>query len=151
MFVATISAFFLLSLLGAYVLFKYLKSEAQVSSRWYQAGGALAGFVIIYGLLYGSYYQIVSHGPEITGKVAPALRSVKLVLSVAEQEPDNQGDFKLTTPFNLDLQKSDVRLYLLTQGDKVFEDSGTPILLIKHFTERQEMKNLDIKSELRGR
>jgi len=45
----------LLSLLAAIVLFKVLKSTALIKKAGYQAGGALAGFIIIYSTLYYSY------------------------------------------------------------------------------------------------
>ncbi len=46
---------FLCSLGGAYVLFRLLKSTATIQKKGYRAGGALAGFLLIYGLLYYSY------------------------------------------------------------------------------------------------
>lgn len=53
-----VSAIFLLSLLGAFVLFKFLKAYARIRRKGYQAGGALAGFLLIYGALYTSYDRI---------------------------------------------------------------------------------------------
>lgn len=35
--------FFFLSLIGAYVLFKFLESSAIIKNKKYQAGGAIAG------------------------------------------------------------------------------------------------------------
>ena len=49
---------FILSLVGAFVLFKLLKSTAIIKKAKYQAGGALAGFLLIYGTLYGSFYRL---------------------------------------------------------------------------------------------
>ncbi len=46
-----VAVFFLLSLVGAYVLFKILESSAVVKRPGYQAGGALAGFLLIFGTL----------------------------------------------------------------------------------------------------
>lgn len=46
--------YFILSLIGAFVLFKLLKSTAIVKKAGYQAGGALAGFLIIYITLVSS-------------------------------------------------------------------------------------------------
>lgn len=54
----SIVVFFLLSLLGAIVLFRYLKSSATIKKAEYQAGGAIAGFLLVYGILYGSYLSI---------------------------------------------------------------------------------------------
>lgn len=46
---------FLLSLLAAVVLFKFLESRATIKRRWWSAGGAIAGFVLI---LFGSWYSL---------------------------------------------------------------------------------------------
>ncbi len=51
MLVLIVTVFFLLSLVGAYVLFKVLKSSAVINRPGYQAGGALAGFLLIFGTL----------------------------------------------------------------------------------------------------
>jgi len=56
----SVSIFFVLSLIGAIVLFKYLKSSATIKKSEYQAGGAIAGFILIYGLLYTSYTSILN-------------------------------------------------------------------------------------------
>lgn len=53
-----VSIIFLLSLSGAFVLFKLLKSYARIQRKGYQAGGALAGFLLIYAALYSSYDRI---------------------------------------------------------------------------------------------
>lgn len=53
-----VAIIFLLSLLGAFVLFKFLKSYAKIQRKGYQAGGALAGFLLIYAALYSSYDRI---------------------------------------------------------------------------------------------
>ena len=53
-----ISIFFVLSLIGAIVLFRYLKSSATITKPGYQAGGAIAGFLLIYAILYTSYISI---------------------------------------------------------------------------------------------
>jgi len=57
---------FSLSLIAAIVLFKILKSTALVKKTGYQAGGALAGFIIIYTTLYYSYTSISGGIPEET-------------------------------------------------------------------------------------
>ncbi len=49
---------FILSLAGAFTLFKLLKSMAIIKKAHYQAGGALAGFLLIFGTLYGSFYKL---------------------------------------------------------------------------------------------
>lgn len=50
-----IVVFFVSSLAGAFVLFKVLKSTALIKKVGYQAGGALAGFLLIYSALYYSF------------------------------------------------------------------------------------------------
>jgi hypothetical protein len=56
-----VSVVFLMSLLGALVLFKVLKSSALIKRPGYQAGGALAGFLLIYGALYYSFDRTVQN------------------------------------------------------------------------------------------
>lgn len=53
-----ITTLFGLSLLAAWILFKFLQSSAGVSKPEYQLGGAVAGFVIILSLLSVTYIQI---------------------------------------------------------------------------------------------
>lgn len=50
-----LSVIFTFSLVGSIVLFRFLKSSATIKKRTYQAGGAIAGFILIYGLLYTSF------------------------------------------------------------------------------------------------
>lgn len=50
-----VTVIFILSLTGAFVLFKFLKSSALIKKAGYQAGGAIAGFLLIYGALYSSF------------------------------------------------------------------------------------------------
>lgn len=66
---------FSLSLIAAIVLFKILKSTALVKKAGYQAGGALAGFIIIYTTLYYSYTSISGGIPEETVKKDYILKS----------------------------------------------------------------------------
>lgn len=54
-FVAVI-VFYSLGLIGAFVLFKILKANAVIKKPGIQIGGALAGFVIIFVLLFRYYY-----------------------------------------------------------------------------------------------
>ncbi len=48
---------FVISLSGAVVLFKYLKSSAVIRKSSYQAGGAIAGFLLIFSLFSGIFYS----------------------------------------------------------------------------------------------
>lgn len=54
-----ISVMFVISLGGAFVLFRILDSQASIQRAGYKAGGALAGFLIILSMLFGSYYKLV--------------------------------------------------------------------------------------------
>ena len=63
---------FLLSLLGAFVLFRLLKSTAVVTRPGSQAGGALAGFLLIFPTLYGGYYQLLRLELELAEAEAQA-------------------------------------------------------------------------------
>jgi len=53
--VGVVTILFTLSLLAAWILFKFLQSTASITKKEYQMGGAAAGFLIIYGALYYSY------------------------------------------------------------------------------------------------
>lgn len=50
-----LSVMFTLSLVGSIILFRFLKSSATIKKKSYQAGGAIAGFILIYGLLFASF------------------------------------------------------------------------------------------------
>lgn len=75
---------FLLSLLGAYVLFKVLKSAAWIKRPDYQAGGALAGFLLIFATLSMTHYKL-------SALESDDLEAVKLDLEqrIAELRQDN--------------------------------------------------------------
>ena len=53
-----ISVMFVISLGGAFVLFRFLDSHATIQRAGYKAGGALAGFLIILGMLFGTYVKL---------------------------------------------------------------------------------------------
>lgn len=65
-----VSVIFALSLVGAFVLFKFLKSAAIIKRSGYQAGGALAGFLLIFGALYASYSRLEASAAEREAQVA---------------------------------------------------------------------------------
>ncbi len=63
---------FILSLTGAFILFKFFKSTAIIKNKNYQAGGDIAGFILIFGALYGAYDTLEKRGREkfLRGKIA---------------------------------------------------------------------------------
>src|SRR5436853_175370 len=129
---------FVLSLAGAVVLFRFLKSSALIKGKTYQAGGALAGFVIIYYVLSGFYYKIntdmlknqelsveieklknelKSLDTEIvSGKVEPDKQPVKVRLVFDAVEPDSEGKFKFQVP-HVVLQSPTAALYAITDDE----------------------------------
>ena len=79
--VAVVAAVFALSLLGAVVLFHFFKSSALIKQKTYQAGGAVAGFIVIYGLLFASYHQIERLA---NNKMRADLTSIQATLTTLE-------------------------------------------------------------------
>ncbi len=59
-----VSVIFLLSLGGACVLFRWFQATAVIKGLKHQAGGALAGFLLIFGALDLSYYKFISAAPD---------------------------------------------------------------------------------------
>jgi hypothetical protein len=135
-----ITIFFLLSLLGAFILFRFLESAAIIKSKKYQAGGAIAGFIIIFVAL-GAYYleveksksecnKILVHYKElcdqsqetyINGTITPPTqKNVKIVLAVKEADPDSSGKFRLGAPC-INIGEGETKLYVIT------EDSYSPL------------------------
>lgn len=99
-----ITVIFILSLVGAIVLFKFLKSTAIIKKTEYQASGAIAGFLLIFGMLYGSFYQLSSSEPEqwtVTGTVKRKGDSVHENIMVRQIPPkpsaltDSSGSFRM--------------------------------------------------------
>lgn len=103
-----IVVFFVLSLIGAIVLFKLLRSTAIIKKFGYQAGGAIAGFLLIYSMLFYSYERISKdsnigelHPWIIEGKVEKADKRtyegiiVKQVPSTPSDITDESGYFTL--------------------------------------------------------
>ena len=136
-----VAIIFALSLVGAVVLFRFFKSSAIIKKKAYQAGGAVAGFAIIYSLLFGSYYQIESmekrkleaaiHALEekvkkldidvVSGVVAPDNQPVKVRLVIDAVEPDSDGKFKFKVPRIL-LESPTAALYAITDDEHVILD-----------------------------
>lgn len=60
-----VSAIFFLALVGAVVLFRFLKATAVFKTVQGQAGGALAGFLMIFAALDGTYLHLAPGAAEI--------------------------------------------------------------------------------------
>lgn len=134
-------AFFSCSLLASYVLFRLLKSTARVGKSSWQAGGALAGFVIVFLSMQGTYKSISDiestkarltsteadlqsakqqlAAKTIAGKIQPNLVETKVVLAVAATDPDGNGLFRFDGRC-LDPVTDDLRLYFIREGRHVF-------------------------------
>ena len=135
--VAVIASMFALSLLGAVVLFHFFRSSALIKRKSYQAGGAVAGFIVIYGLLFGSYHQVERVQNDelrnqlreaqvkstslakqlemlvVSGVVAPDRQPVKVRLVVDAVEPDSGGRFSFRVPAVL-LDRDSAAVYAVT-------------------------------------
>jgi len=61
----SLSVITILDLIITICLFKFLKSTALIKNPKYEAGGALAGFVIVFGLLTVAYNEMLSHEPQL--------------------------------------------------------------------------------------
>jgi len=103
-----LSVMFTLSLVGSVILFRFLKSSATIKKKSYQAGGAIAGFMLIYGLLYASfdsmYKNETSREPDvwaITGKVVMEGADVNDGITIQEFAPEakslQNGKFLLSS------------------------------------------------------
>jgi hypothetical protein len=132
--------------MGAVVLFRFLKSSAIIKKEAYQAGGAVAGFVIIYSLLFTSYYEveklnnqeleseIVKLGEQIqglqdeltpvdvSGDVEPDREPVKVRLVFDATEPDSDGKFSFQVPRIL-LKSNTAAIYAITDDEHVLYDT----------------------------
>ena len=140
-----VAIMFALSLLGAVVLFRFFKSSAIIKKKAYQAGGAVAGFAIIYSLLFGSYYEIERRETDqetkrleetikgleekvkkldinvVSGVVEPDNQPVKVRLVFDAVEPDSDGKFKFKVPRIL-LESPTAALYAITDDAHVILD-----------------------------
>jgi len=150
---------FALSLSAAVILFAFFKSTAIVRTPRYQAGGAIAGFIIVYGLLHYSFssisgYQVrieesektiksliaKSHEYEqftatrdIAGTVDPYSGQTKIVLAVTETDVPINRKFRLSAPC-VDLKKGKYALYVIREGRnypfEIFPDEDISALKI---------------------
>lgn len=99
-----VAVMFILSLIGAYVLFKYLKSSALIKREGYKAGGAIAGFLLIYGILFYSFDSLLKYKPQvwsITGTVIKEGTTSHDAIVIKQVPPkpctftDESGSFRL--------------------------------------------------------
>jgi hypothetical protein len=124
---------FTLSLVSAVVLFKFLKSTALVKNESYQAGGAIAGFIIVYGMLHWSYSQTAGYTGKIasltsqvqalqqstramtvTGTVTPSAGDTQVLIAAWEAPTDMSGAFSVKARC---LEGSDqAKLVIVQQG-----------------------------------
>ncbi len=94
---------FCLSLFGSFILFKFLKSSATIKKATYQAGGAIAGFLLIYGLLFSTFQSVYKPSEKwtIIGNVIKKDASLHDGITVTHIPPspnttsDNRGTFTL--------------------------------------------------------
>jgi len=106
--IAETTVIFILSLIGAIVLFKFLQSSALIQKAGYQAGGALAGFLLIFGILHYSMGSLsnslnATRTPPwaITGTVRKASATKHDMVRIKQVPPvpfvftNETGDFEL--------------------------------------------------------
>jgi hypothetical protein len=129
------------SLLASYVLFNVMDSFALLESKTHRLGGAVAGFVLLYGVMYQSYVKIdalrTHDAVQVDGVVQPSKtgRPVKVVLGVQSSDPDMQGTFRLRAPC-IDPTGQDLGLYLVTE-ETVF----------RRITESSQMHGIQITQD----
>ncbi|MBZ5555219.1 MAG: hypothetical protein LAO21_21110 [Acidobacteriia bacterium] len=151
---------FFVSLLAAFVLFFFLKSTALVKTKQYQAGGALAGFLIVFFVSNNSYTKISNFQEEIkkqqstiqdlgvkidacnqftstrdiSGTVDPYSEQTKIVLGIAEADLPINKRFRISSPC-FDLKKGKYALYVIREGRnypyEIFPDENISSLDIK--------------------
>jgi len=80
-----VGAIFLLALVGAVVLFRFLKATAVFKTVQGQASGALAGFLMIFGALDGTYMHLAPGSAEME-----ELRSTIVELEARLAEVDTE-------------------------------------------------------------
>ncbi len=123
------AVFFMLSLVGAYVLFKVLKSSAVITRPGYRAGGALAGFLLLFGSLNMTHYKLSAVELEKTDRNAlkgqvEELREANLALQQALEEQKDLCEFDLWT----------IKGKVLRKGQAERRNNGIMIGLIPHYT-----------------
>lgn len=148
---------FILSLLGAFVLFRFLKSTAGIENKKFQAGGALAGFIILYFTMFQSYEKLQDmdkikeklgqvqklmeslqeklKSSQINGTVMPPAKNVKIVLAVKQTDPDDNGQFRLSANC-IDPQLDDIKLFVISENGYKF----------KNIFSKEEMNGITIRT-----
>jgi hypothetical protein len=125
--IGIVTVLFTLSLLAAWILFKFLQSTAAITKKEYQVGGAAAGFLIIYGALYYSYSGLAKSALDdsqrqlavcqaalktsrdndaevsIKGIVEPPLRDAQIVFATRILPLPDDGSFRFSA------RRSDVK------------------------------------------
>lgn len=145
---------FLMSLIGAYILFKILKSTAVMNNAKYQAGGALAGFIILYGTIFGSYHSLQNVSEirkeldkarllqdnlgerQINGTIIPSDRNAKIVLAVQQTGADDSGNFRLLARC-IDPKNDDLKIFVIHEDKYQF----------KRISSRDDINHLQIKTQ----
>ncbi len=142
-----VSTFFVLSLLAAFVLFKWFKSTAVIANKTYQVGGAIAGFIIIFLMLFESYvlveeskcHKILTHYNQLTKALEekeikgvlippPGEKPVQVILGT-KYLPDSRGTFKFIGRW--DPEKDNIAIYVQTEDNKFVH---------RNITSEEEMK-----------
>jgi len=130
---SALAVVFLLSLFGAWVLFKWLNSTAVITRKDYQMGGAAAGCLLFFSALYGGYYyleklkveemqqqlaayksklQMDESEQQLMGTVSPVPKNATVVLATISTTLADDGRFVLSTK-GLDFAKTLPALYVV--------------------------------------
>lgn len=114
---------FFLSLMGAYVLFKWLDATAIIKKPTWQAGGSLAGFILIFAMLHTAYVK--SAAPPsvetwtVVGNVQLQDRATHDGVEISIHPPQQDltrpgGEFRL--PLEMPAGRSWPELYIQAEG-----------------------------------
>jgi hypothetical protein len=154
-----VAGLFAFSLLAAVVLFRFLKSTALIKNKDYQAGGSIAGFIIVYGMLHWSYTQTAGYTQTIaaqkatidqqnqtlaklkkftdeltvSGTVSPITDDTLVMISAWESPADSSGTFNVKAPCLLGSDQA--QLVIIQQGHyymKYITPGGSPVNVQLH-------------------
>lgn len=130
-----------LSMLAAIFLFRFFQATAVITTKEYQLGGSIAGFVVVYMILNSSYNTLsgekkkldykdqqiaqmaqelkdlraYSAAHDVEGVVNPYSDHTKVVLAVTETDLPINRQFRLQAPC-LDPKTEKLVLYVLQEG-----------------------------------